>query len=70
MASTVTSTGEHDVISALIEKLSRHHHLLLLTCVCIRSLSLVHQVKQMSLVCSSVLVSNSTRRSDSIVTHA
>jgi len=70
MASTVTSTGEHDIVSSLIEKLSSHHHLLLLTCVCIRSLSLVHQVKQMSLVCSSVLMSHSTRRSDSIVTNA
>ena len=52
----------------LVEKLRCHHHLLLLTPICIWGFSLVHQIEQVSLVrscrricCSYPLISNSTR---------
>lgn len=44
MVSTGARTGEHDIVASLVEKLRCHHHLLLLTCVCVWRLALVHQV--------------------------
>ena len=70
VSSTVSCTREHNIIATGIEKLRSHHHLLLLASVRIRGLPLVHQVEEVSLIGGSILVTNSTGRSNSVMTHA
>ena len=60
---------KHDIVATRVKELRRHHHLLLLsTRICVRSLPLVDQVEQVSLV-GSILVANSTRSSNPVVSH-
>ena len=70
MTTTLYSSREHGLIATRIEKLRGHHHLLLLTRVCIWSLSLIHQVEEVGLVSSCILMTDTTCRTDSVVTYA
>lgn len=69
VASTVSSSWEHYVIAARIEKLCSHHHLLLLTCVRVWCFPLVHEIQQVCLVSSCILVADTTGRSNSIMAY-
>lgn len=70
MASTVACSREHHVVSAGIEKLCGHHHLLLLARVGVWRLALIDQVEEVSLVGRRVLVADAARGADSVVAHA
>lgn len=74
VTSTVTCSWEHNIVSLCsslgVEELCSHHHLLLLRGVCIWSLSLVYQVEQVSLISRSILMANTTCRSNSVMTNA
>ena len=70
MSPVVARTWKHRIGATGIEKLSGHHHLLLLTRVRIRCLPLIHQVEQVRLVCSSILMADSARGTNSVVAHA
>lgn len=68
--STVSSSWEHDIIAARIEKLCGHHHLLLLAGIGIGRLPLINQVEQVGLVRRGILVPDATRRPDPVVPDA
>ena len=70
VASTVSSSWEHDIVAARIEKLRGHHHLLLLARVRVWCFPLVHQIQQVGLIGSCVLVADTTGCSNSIVANA
>ena len=69
MASVVSRTGEHYIVTSCIEKLCCHHHLLLLTCICVWRLTLIHQVEQVCLISCLILMTNSTCGANSIMTY-
>ena len=66
---TATATHHHGIVTTRIEELSCHHHLLLIR-VSIWCFALVDQIKQVSLVGSSVLMANSTCSSNSVMADA
>ena len=66
MSSVVARSWKHHVVAAGIEKLSSHHHLLLLAGVRVWCLPLIDQVEQMSLI-RCILVADSAGGADTIV---